>query len=468
MKVVKVEHIHHETAVPVYDIINAAPYHNFLLQGETTRFVSSNCVIFDECNFSAAGIQDISKAKKRMKAKYDTLVARVTGTFVKYGEVYGKLYVISSKNSDSDFMEEYIASQKAANNPHMYIFDKPQWEVWPRSKYSSDKMFKVALGGKHMRSFVLSDDQMNEDTLVDLSKQGYTFLDVPEDNKTRFLADLDVALRDIAGISVPGSMSFISQESLDSCISVSRRNPFHSDIISIGTKDSYTIEEFFHEDDVDARLRASPVFIHLDLSLTTDRTGISGICISGRSDSQDGSGKVSLPTFSHLFSVALEAPRGDKIPYSKILDFLVWLRSHKFNIHTISRDQFQSEYLAQLLESKQFNVSKLSLDRTPDGYMALRSVLLEQRIDMLHCELLESELIHLQRDSVTGKVDHLIGQSKDVSDSFAGAIWNAILQCPGVPINSMSVAKAISSVNKSSRSYDTALNSIFPNNFKKY
>lgn len=40
-------------------------------------------VVFDECNFAIAGIKDVNKAKERMKAKYDTLVARVTGTFVK-------------------------------------------------------------------------------------------------------------------------------------------------------------------------------------------------------------------------------------------------------------------------------------------------------------------------------------------------------------------------------------------------
>ena len=71
----------------------------------------------------------------------------VTGTFVKNGEVFGKLYVISSKKSDSDFMEEYISKQRNAGNKHMYVFDKPQWEVWPKSKYSSDKKFHIAKVG---------------------------------------------------------------------------------------------------------------------------------------------------------------------------------------------------------------------------------------------------------------------------------------------------------------------------------
>lgn len=405
-------------------------------------------VIFDECNFAKAGVKDIEKTKEAMKQKYDTLVARVTGTFVKHGEIFGRIYVISSKNSDSDFMEEYVAKQKAANNPHMYVFDKPQWEVWPKSKYSSDKTFKIALGGKSVKSFVLSDDQDNPETLEDLRAQGYTFLDVPEDNKVRFLSDFDVALRDIAGVAVTGALNYISQDVLDRCITNTRKNPFYSDIISVGTKDNLTIEEFFHLTAIDSRTKHLPHYIHLDLSLNTDRSGMSMVCTDGKKDIMLDEGKsISQPHIHHDFSVAIEAPRGDKIPYAKITAFICWLRKQGFNIAGISRDQFQSEYMAQLLEAQGFTVDKLSLDRTPDGYTATRSILLEERIDMLHCQLLEDELTHLQRDANTGKIDHPAFGSKDIADSFAGAIWNATLKNPGVPIQAKKIANAIASVN---------------------
>lgn len=366
-------------------------------------------VIFDECNFAAAGIKDVNKSKERMKAKYDTLVARVTGTFVKNGEVFGKLYIISSKNSDSDFMEDYIQKQREAGNEHMYIFDKPQWEVWPASRYKSDKKFHIAIGGKNLRSFVVSDADDTPAGLKDLESQGYRIMAVPEDNKTRFLADFDIALRDIAGVSVPGMLSFITQETLDGCISATRKNPFYTDILSIGTKDNLTIEEYFHIDEVYANIRRCPIYIHIDLSLNTDRTGISGVAVTGRKDIETPNGKLSMPTFTHVFSISLEAPRGDKIPYSKITTFICWLRKSGFNIARISRDQFQSEYMAQLLEQQGFIVDKLSLDRTPDGYISLQSICLERRIDLLDYKLVQDELIHLQRDSVTGKIDHPVG-----------------------------------------------------------
>ena len=407
--------------------------------------VATFCVIFDECNFAAAGIKDINKAKQKIKEKYDTLVARVTGTFVKHGEVFGRLYIISSKRSDSDFMEEYIQNQKNAGNQHMYVFDKPQWEVWPKSRYSSDETFHVALGGKHKQNFVVQDE--SPEALLELKEQGYELMKVPMDNKVRFMSDLDVALRDIAGIAVAGAMSFITQDILDTCIG-NRRNPFYQDILQIGVRDSYFIEEFFHMEIID-RPKQYPLYVDVDLSLNDDKTGISGVWLVGRNDIENEAGvKVSLPTFKHAFTVAIQAPKGDKIPYMKVKSFLLWLRKN-FDLERVSRDQFQSEYLAQVLESEGIAVDKLSVDRTPDGYIALRNVFIEQRIDLLHVELLENELVRLERDPVTGKTDHPAGGSKDSADSLARCVWNAILHDDGVKISSSSKAKAISSVNGS-------------------
>lgn len=48
---------------------------------------------------------------------------------------------------------------------------------------------------------------------------------------------------------------------------------------------------------------------------------------------------------------------------------------------------------------------------------------------------------------VTGKFDHLVGKSKDLSDSMAGWVWNAIQKNPGVPVSLKAKAAAIALVN---------------------
>lgn len=450
MRIKKIEKIHHEAPIPVYDVVNALPYHNFIISSnDTTASVVHNCAVMDECNFSKAGIKDVNKAKEHMKETYNTISARVKGTFKFGGEVFGKIFAVSSKRSDSDFMEAYVQDQLGAGaGDHMYVSDKPQWEVLPPATFSPEK-FYIAIGDRHKKGFVVPDNQTFPDALQELRDQGYKLLTPPIDMKSDFNADFNVALRDLAGISVVGSMSFITQDSLTQCINTTRKNPFYQDVLQIGTKDNYTIEEFFHINEVPPELKRVPIFIHIDLSLNTDRTGISGGGITGRKDIMDKElGTVSQPFLSHLFSVAIEAPRGDKISYGKIVSFICWLRKSGFNIQCISRDQFQSEYLAQILEERGFTTDKISLDRTPDGYIALRSVLLEQRVDMLDHKLLQDELVKLQRDGNTGKVDHLIGNSKDVADSFAGWIWKSILDNPGVPLTGKKLASAMSSINR--------------------
>lgn len=421
----------------------------------------------DELNFSRAGVKDVGKAKQHMKDLYNSVSARVKGTFRMNGEVYGKIFAVSSKRGDSDFMEAYMQDQlNAGAGDHMLIADAPQWEVLPPSMFSEGK-FYIAVGDRHKKGFVVPDQQTFPEALDDLKAQGYRLLTPPIDMKPEFLADFEIALRDLAGISVVGALSFITQDALTHCINNDRRCPFYNDVLSIGTQDKYTIQEFFHMSDVPEVYKRMPMFIHLDLSLNTDKTGISGVCINGRKDITDENGKVtSFPTFGHVFSVAIQAPRGDKIPYSKIIAFIKWLRDQKFNIAGISRDQFQSEYVGQLLEEQGFKVTKLSLDRTPDGYVALRSVLLEQRVDMLDHQLLQDELIHLQRDANSGAIDHPIGGSKDTADSFAGAIWNAILTNPATPVPAKSIAKAMQVVNGRNNNYK---NPMFPafGNFRK-
>lgn len=451
--------IYLDQSVPVYDVIEVQPYHTFLLYGNQKDLIVSNCAIMDEVNFSRSGVKDVNKAKEHMKNLYDTIVARVEGTFRLNGEVYGKVFSVSSKRGDSDFMEQHVQDQLAAGNTHLYVSDKPQWEVLPPSMFSPGR-FHIAVGDRHHKGFVVENETPS--ALAELKEQGYELLEVPIDMKTNFLADFDISLRDLAGISVPGALSFITQDVLNACIGT-RQNPFFNEILEIGTKDNYTIEEFFHMEVIDKSLLRQPLYIHLDLSLTTDDTGIGGISPTGYKKVKGDDGKeVSQPTFTHVFQIKLKAPRGDKIPYAKITEFICWLRRQGFNVERISRDQFQSEYMAQLLEAQGFDVDKVSLDRTPDGYMALRSILLEQRIDLLDVKDLQDELIYLQRDSLTGKIDHTIGRSKDSADALAGAIWNALLHQATPGPSMINVANAMLNVNRPRNINAQKLPSMFP------
>lgn len=404
-------------------------------------------VVMDEVNFGSASIKDINKAKERMKEKYDTLVARVTGTFVKGGECFGKIYVVSSKNSDSDFMEDYVKSQMAAGNKHMYVFDKPQWEVWPASKYSSNRTFPIAVGDRYKRSYVIPDSDNTPQKISELESQGYRIVQVPEDNKTRFLSDFDIALRDIAGISVVGSTGFIRQEVITPCVSTTRQNPFYTDTIQIGSKDNLTIESFFHIDEVPDKLKKSYISVHLDLAEVSDRQGIVASCIDGEKLVTDADGrKVPVPFIREIFAVGIEAPPGDRMSFQKVINFLMYLRRNHFNIQIITTDQYQSSYVRETLSQHNFNVDKISVDRTDDPYIGLKNCLYDQRIELVKHQLQEDEMINLTYQN--GRLDHVANGSKDVSDALCGSVWNLIKNHIKATPPPQSLANILTSVNR--------------------
>lgn len=472
IKINNVEKIHYKEFLPVYDVINVRPYHNFVIVGQDSNlFVSHNCAVMDETNFAKAGVKDINIAKAHMKKLYDTINARISGTFRVKGEVYGKLVASSSKNTDSDFLSDHIETQLNAGNSHVYVVDRPQWEILPKSMFSEER-FHFTVGDRYKRGFVIPEEEDDEEHRQEYINQGYQVIEAPAELRKNFVADYDIALRDIAGISVVGAMGFITQEMITPNISETRHNPFFTDIIYVGVQDSHSIEEYFRLEQVPSHLKRCPLNIHLDLSESGDRTGIDGVCVDGNKLVTDKDGrKVTSPFFREIFSVGVEAPRGDRLSFQKVVNFILWLRRNGFNVNTVSTDQYQSSFLRELLTAQGFRTSKISVDRSEDPYIGLRSILYEQRIELIRNEVRDDELIHLQRNN--GKIDHPLTKSdggkgsKDISDCLCGACWTHTTEHTKTQPSRKNVAKAINRVNGVSAINRNPMNGIF-NTPKRY
>lgn len=360
--------------------------------------------MMDETNFARSGVKDITLAKEHMKNLYDTISARISGTFKLGGEVYGKLIASSSKNTDSDFLSGHIETQQNAGNTSLYLVDQPQWKVLPPHMFSKRK-FKFTVGDRYKKGFVIPPENDDEAHIQEYLSQGYKVMEAPEDMRMKFIADYDIALRDMAGISVVGAMGFITQESITPNLSEVRHNPFFTDTIQVGTQDVHTIEEFFHIDNVPPTLKSRLMNIHLDLSETSDRTGICGVCVDGNKIVTDFEGRrIEMPFFKEVFSVGVEAPKGDRLSFQKVVNFILWLRRQGFNIGTISTDQYQSSYLRELLSAQGFHTDKISVDASEEPYIGLKNILNDQRIELIRNDLRDNELVKLQR--VNNKIDH--------------------------------------------------------------
>lgn len=92
----------------------------------------------------------------------------------------------------------------------------------------------------------------------------------------------------------------------------------------------------------------------------------------------------------------------------------------------ITYDTFQSQESMQELEKAGFPVGYQSVDRTDEAYLLLVDYLYENKIKFPYNQEFESNLFNLIHFREKRKVDHIDTSRKDVSDSVAGSLYNAI------------------------------------------
>jgi len=382
---------------------------------------------FDEISFIKN--QDIDKQKAKAKDMIDTAIGGMMTRFVKNGKNPCMLVVASSKRSEQSFMEEYIKTLSSLDGNNTLVIDKPVWEVKPAGTYS-EKTFNVGLGNKYLESIVIPDTE--EDKLDSYIEKGYKILKVPIDFRAKFLEDIERNLCDFAGISSSSLNKYMSAQMVSACISDNLRNLFIKDILEIGNdpEDRLQYSNFFDLSMIPEDLLAMPMFIHLDMSISGDMTGIAGVWITGKKPSMIEGEEAKDLAFRLAFSTSIKAPKGRQISFEKNRNFIRWLKSIGFNIKAITTDTFQSYDLRQQLSSEGFNCDVLSVDRVDSDrickpYQYLKNVVYEKRLVMYKSNRLFDEFIDVERNLNTGKVDHTPNYHKDALDAVCGAVFTA-------------------------------------------
>jgi len=389
--------------------------------------------LLDEVSFST-GQDPVNYEKSKVMSLYTNIRRRTESRFLVQGRCYGMTFLVSSKATESSFLEAYIADRVRKGDP-IYVVDQPLWKVKPYAY--SGKTFKVAVGNKFLPSRILSGTPESvEEQAEAYSRQGLNVIDVPIEHKTAFEQDIEKALQDIAGISTSAVTKAFSGQKLQKCVSSFLRNPFQSEVITTGLNDNLQIRDFFTRELVPNEVIGPPVFIHLDASLRGDRTGLSAVAIIGTknrvvySNEDESNTPVSFDELliQQIFTVGIQAPSDSEISLEKTRQFIYYLHDEVgLNIKKVTADGFQSADFRQILYTKGYNTGYTSLDRTPDGYDSLRSAVSDRRIIFLQgCDGLFDELTDLEKDNMTGKYDHPAHGRKDEADSLAGAHYDAL------------------------------------------
>ncbi len=405
-----------------------------LIFGSSNRHVVGRALFSnfsDEVNFGVGN--NVEKQKAKLKKMISQIDARMISRFGKGTYLPTMNIIASSKDSEQAFMESYIEMKRQNESKTTLIVDEPQWVV-RNDKGSPDDpgSFYVAVGNKFLAHELLP-ISATEVEVNAYREKGYFMLKVPPIYREAFEDNIDLALTDNAGISTSSTTKYISGVRLNQTKVDTYKNPFTKDVIEVGNSpdDIAQYSNFFDLSRVDPRDMVRPLFIHLDMSLSGDKTGIAGVWITGKRPQTVGSDPSKELEFKLAFSVSVKAPKGFQVSFEKNRNFIRWLRDRGFAIKGVSSDTYQSAQIQQQLKGDGFKTKILSVDRV-DGstrtclpYAFFKSAIYERHIQIYKdCQLLTEELVSLERLS-DGHIDHPQNFSKDQADAACGALFLA-------------------------------------------
>ena len=382
---------------------------------------------FDEISFIRN--LDIDKQKEKAMDMIDTAIGGMKTRFLFKGKLESLLVLASSKRSEKSFLEEHMKKKLETEKENVLIVDEAVWNVKPANTYSG-KRFNVALGNKFLISQIIpSIDDIN--IWID---KGYKIIDVPVEFHADFAKDIERALCDFAGISSSELNKYISGAAINEIKNKELKNPFVKDIIEVGDEDNLQYYDFFDLNKIPEEIKDKPLYIHIDMSINKDMTGIGGVCIRGKKTSNNELEQSRDLFYSLVFSVSIKAPKGREISFEKNRNFIYWLKAQGFNIKKITTDSFQAYDTGQALRAKGYDCEILSVDRVEkvEGnnyicvpYQYFKNTIYEKRIEIYDSKELVSELIDLERNINTGKIDHPDKGKKDIADAVCGATYTA-------------------------------------------
>jgi hypothetical protein len=405
-----------------------------LVFGSSNRHVVGRALFSnfsDEVNFGVGN--NVEKQKAKLKKMISQIDARMISRFGKGTYLPTMNIIASSKDSEQAFMESYIEMKRQNESKTTLIVDEPQWIVRNDKGSPNDPgSFYVAVGNKFLAHELLPVDS-TEDEVQAYRDKGYFMLKVPPIYREAFEDNIDLALTDNAGISTSSTTKYISGVRLNQIKTDAYKNPFTKDIIEVGNSpdDILQYSNFFDLSRINAKDIARPLFIHLDMSLSGDKTGIAGVWITGKRPQTVGSTPSKELEFKLAFSVSIKAPKGFQVSFEKNRNFIRWLRDRGFAIKGVSSDTYQSAQIQQQLKGDGFKTKILSVDRVDSStrsclpYAFFKSAIYERHLQIYKdCNLLTEEIVSLERLS-DGHIDHPQNFSKDQSDAVCGALFLA-------------------------------------------
>ena len=332
----------------------------------------------------------------------------------------GCIIVSSSTRYQGDFLDRRIQEVDQFQRQNVVVRQHKRYEVAPQELYCGET-FRLLVGGTRHRTAVLADDQETpNDAHVEL---------VPIEYQEEFRRDPERALQTIMGISVESITPFIGRrETITEAFEEGEQLQLEQwvDLPDVILED-HDLPRWL--DEAIPRNSDTPRFVHIDLSHTGDACGIAIVRALGRvniTDPEILSAIEAKPMFAVETALSIQPSPQAELNFAHLRRWLMGLNTRfGLNIHTVSFDGYQSVEMRQAFRSAGVRTKLISLDRSIEPYSYLRVCLYEERIAIVESDKLRNELVALEWNQESDKVDHPPRGSKDIADAVCGAVWSA-------------------------------------------
>lgn len=376
------------------------------VSGDQTAAIGMNVasVLLDEMSYmkyhSKSLKADDGGEYDQATSLYSTARTRIDSRFSKYGKHLIPMFLAGSARHEDDFIQGKLRetheqlAQKGTSA--IFAYNKKAWEVKPWD-FSGDT-FRVFPGKGTIppRVLIPEDEDFESEFAVD----------IPVELELAFRTNIRQALRDHAGIpsSIIGTFIIEVEKS---------RSRFT--LPNIFEKDTYT---FLNGDfpklglNVDIKNDAA-WFLHIDFSHVGDNTAVA----LGYLDKWD----QLIPRFIIPGIIKIPPVSGQVIPWDQIRNWIYYL-SDLLPICVLTADQKGDKYLIEHFRPYGFRVGRISNDVNSSIFHDFHNILMEGNIELCRHEGTIHELMGLNEDGKTGKVEKGSGGSDDCIDAVVSVV----------------------------------------------
>jgi len=389
--------------------------------GTETAAIGQNVMggLIDELNYMAV----IEKSKVAVdKGTYDqailvynSIARRRKSRFMENGKLPGILCLVSSKKYPGQFTDQKM--KEAETDPSIFVYDKRVWDIKP-GDFGNRGWFHVFGGDMTRKPRILTNDEEVAD------EDRHLVVAVPMEFRSEFEKDIINALREIAGVSTLARHPFFLEvPKVHAAFKKEHISIFSQSPVDFVEQRLTLVKSAFHKPYL-------PRFCHIDLAQSQDSAGLCvGTCTGFQEVQKSGDQTLYMPQIWIDGILEIKPPKNSEIMFSKIREVLLVLLQMGLGIRWVTFDQFQSTDSKQILQQAGFMTGQQSMDELPTRpYDFTKNAVYEGRVDLPYHPLVQQEILRLERDQKTGKIDHPPGGSKDCADALAGVVYGLTMR----------------------------------------